>query len=63
VIYKSAHTGSETFMFKFRADRGLTWEMALEKYKKEVGERAHTRASFSQGESDVRRPPALAAAC
>ena len=36
LVYKSSVTGAESFMYRFRADRGLTWPMALEKYKKEV---------------------------
>ena len=45
VIYKSSHTGSEAFMYKFRADRGLTWEMALDKYKKEVSGTGRRRSA------------------
>ena len=29
-------TGAESHLYKFRADRGFTWQTALEKYKKEV---------------------------
>ena len=36
LVYKSSVTGAESHMYRFRADRGLTWPMALEKYKKEV---------------------------
>ena len=36
LVYKSSVTGAESHMYRFRADRGLTWPMALEKYKKAV---------------------------
>ena len=35
-IYKSSVTGAESHLYKFRADRGITWPMALEQYRKEV---------------------------
>ena len=36
LMYKNASTGAEAFLYKFRTDKGMTWDSVLELYRKEV---------------------------
>ncbi|GAX80052.1 hypothetical protein CEUSTIGMA_g7491.t1 [Chlamydomonas eustigma] len=48
--FKSAVTGAESYLYKFRTDRGMTWEMVLDKYKKEKAEDPETETCFAYRE-------------